>query len=486
MIRTATVVGSGPNGLMAAVALARAGLRVRVWEAADELGGSARSAELTVPGFVHDVGSAAHPAAIASPVFRAFGLADRVDWLVPEASYAHPLDGAPAAIAWRDLERTADDLGTDGRHWRALVRPLARHIDELVDVTADQLLRLPPHLVTAGRYGLRVLEQGTALAGASLHTTPGRALLAGAVAHANTRMPSLAAAAAGILLAAHGHAGGWGLPRGGAGQITAALAEDLRAHGGEIILGAAVTDLVSLDWGDPDAGDLLILDTSPRLLLTSPDLPAGYRRAIERYRYGPGAAKVDFALDGPVPWSDRAVAAAPTVHLGGTREQIFAAERDVARGRIPEQPYVLAVQPSVIDPTRAPAGRAVLWAYTHVPLGSAWNPTETITRQVERFAPGFRDRILAHHSVTAAARERINPNDIGGDVLGGSFTLVQAIRRPVVSPQPWRTPLAGVYLASASTPPGPAVHGMNGWHAARTALHDLTGVKVDLDDLFPG
>lgn len=486
-MRQATVIGSGPNGLAAAVALARAGLRVRVWEAADQPGGAARTAALTLPGYAHDVGSAVHPAAIASPFFRAFGLDRRVEWLVPEASYAHPLDDAPAVVAWRDLDRTAQALGPDARAWRALVRPLVRHIDDVVEFTGDQLLRMPRHPLVAARFGARVLEQGTQLLSRTgVRTAAAKALITGAMAHANTALPSPAAAAAGLLLAAHAHAGGWGLPRGGAGAITDALLADLATHGGTVETGRRIDSLTGLDWGDPDAGDLLILDTSPRLLLTLEDLPSGYRRALTRYRYGPAAAKVDFALRGEIPWTDPAVRAAPTVHLGGTREEIIAAERAVSEGRVPAAPYVLLVQPSVIDPTRAPDGHSAVWAYVHVPLGSHTDPTETITAQIERFAPGFASRVLASAVVTAAARSVSDPDDIGGDILGGSFTLVQAVRRPVLSRHPWRTPARGVYLASASTPPGPAVHGMNGWHAARTALTDATGVKVDLDDLFGG
>ena len=484
MAAHATVVGSGPNGLTAAAVLARAGLRVRVLEAADTIGGGVRTEALTLPGFRHDVGSAVHPAALTSPIFRALGLHRVVSWLNPDASYAHPLDRGPAAIAWRDIDRTADDLGPDGRAWLAMTRPLARHINELVTFTGDQLIRMPRHPLTAVRYGLRVLEQGTGLGAASFRTPRAAALLAGAMAHANTWMPSLASAAAGLLLTAQAHAGGWPVPHGGAQTIAEALAADIRAHGGVIETGTRVTSLDDLDWGDPAAGDLLVLDTSPRLMLTASALPTAYARAVRHYRYGPGVMKVDVALAGPIPWRDPAVGLAPTVHLGGTREEIIAAEREVNRGRIPARPYVLAVQPSVIDPTRAPAGKAVLWAYTHVPLDSPTDATDAVLAQVERFAPGVRDLILAVHSSTAVTRAHTNPAEIGGDISGGAFTLAQAIRRPVVSRHPWRTPLPGVYLASSSTPPGPGVHGMSGWHAARTALGDAAGLPVTLDDVF--
>jgi len=485
MARSATVVGSGPNGLAAAVALARAGFAVRVLEASDTIGGGTRTAQLTLPGFHHDVGSAVHPAALSSPFFRAFGLHDRVDWVHPRASYAQPLDGGRAAIAWRDLERTADALGPDGRAWRAVMRPLARQLSGVVDFTGSQLLRLPRHPVTAVRFGLRALQLGTRVGRRTFATEEANALLTGVLAHANTPLPSLAAAASGLFLAAHAHsADGWAFPRGGAQRIADALVEDLRAHGGEIETGRRVTSLDALEWGDPDAGDLLLLDTSPRLLLTHPDLPGRYARAVRRYRYGPAAAKVDFALDGPVPWAHPDVAQAPTVHLGGTREEIEASENAVARGRTPSRPYVLAVQPTVLDPTRAPAGRHVLWAYVHVPAGSTLDPTAQVIAQVERFAPGFRDRVLASTAMTAAEREAFNPADIGGDILGGAFTVAHAVRRPVISTTPWRTPLRGVYLCSAATPPGPGVTGMPGWHAARLALRDTVGLRLDPEDLF--
>ncbi len=486
MARRATIVGSGPNGLTAAVALARAGYAVRIIEAAATPGGGVRTAGLTLAGYRHDVCSAVHPAALSSPFFRAFGL-DRIDWIVPEISFAHPLDSGRAAIAWRDLDRTVAGLGADGTAWRKIVRPLNRALDAVVELTGHQLLRMPRHPLTAARFAARMLELGTTAGRVllrTLRTEEGAALLAGVVAHANTRLPSLAATASALYLLAHAHSTGWAYPRGGAATIADALMNDLLAHGGTVDVGHRVADLSALDWGDPGAGDLLLLDTAPRLALTLPDVPADYAGVVRRYRYGPAAAKVDFALDGPVPWANPDVAEAPTVHLGGTREEIEAGENTVARGGVAERPYVLTVQPSVHDPSRAPQGRQVLWAYIHVPAGSTLDPTETVTRQVERFAPGFRDRVLATHTMTAAQRQVYNPADIGGDILGGAFSLAQAFRRPVLSPTPWRTPMRGVYLASASTPPGPGVHGMPGWLAARQALRDV-GTPAELEDLFP-
>jgi phytoene dehydrogenase-like protein len=484
MTRRATVVGSGPNGLTAAVALARAGYSVRVLEAAATLGGGIRTSELTLPGYRHDVGSAVHPAALSSPVLRAFGLRRRIEWVVPEASFAHPLDGGRAAIAWRDLARTQAGLGRDGRAWRALVGPLGRNLDALVEFTGSPLLRVPRRPLVTARFAARMLAAGARL-GDGLRTEAGEALLAGVLAHANTRLPSLASAASGLFLAAHAHsADGWAFPVGGAQSIADALIDDLRDHGGVLEPDTPVDSLADLDIGDPAHGDVLLLDTSPRLLLTHPALPIGYARAIRRYRYGAAAAKVDFALDGPVPWTHPHVSAAPTVHLGGTAAEVAASENAVARGAVPERPYVLAVQPSVLDASRAPGNGAVLWAYMHVPAGSPFDPTAAVTAQIERFAPGFRDRILASRATTAVEQARLNPANIGGDILGGAFTLSQAVRRPVVSRAPWRTPLPGVYLASAATPPGPGVTGMPGWYAARQALADNAGVPVELDDLF--
>lgn len=479
----ATVIGSGPNGLAAAVALARSGYRVEVLEAAATFGGGVRTQPGPLPGFASDVCSAVHPAVLASPFFQAFGIRERVDWIVPEISYAHPLDGGRAAVAWHDIDRTADALGADARAWYALVRPLVRRVQGVVDFTGNELLRWPADPVAALRYGIRALEQGTAFARRTLRTEEGAALLSGVIAHANAPLPSLGAAAAGLLLAAHGHAAGWAYPRGGAQRIADALAADLQAHGGTISTDEHVHDLGRLDWGDPKRGDLLLLNTSPRLALTHPEVPARYARALRAYRYGAAAAKVDFALSGPIPWTNAHVAASPTVHLGGTRDEVWAGENAVARGTVSDNPFVLAVQPSVLDDTRAPAGKAVLWAYIHVPAGSGLDATELVTRQVERFAPGFRDLVLASHSVPASARELLNPAEVGGDVFGGAFTMRQAVRRPVVSRTPWRTPMPGVYLASASTPPGPGVSGMSGWHAARTALADA-GLPHTLHELF--
>lgn len=484
MARQATIVGSGPNGLAAAVTLARAGYDTRVVEASDTIGGGIRTLEHP-SGLRYDVCSAVHPAALTSPFFRAFGLRERVDWIVPEISYAQPLDGGRAAIAWRELERTADALGDDADAWRRVLRPLSAHLDEVVDLTASQLLRVPRHPLTTARFGLRTLQLSTRLGHGTLRTEEGAALLAGVFAHAHTAQPSFGAAASGLLLAAHGHSThGWAYPRGGAQRIADALVADLVAHGGRVDTSTPVTSLAEFEWGEADAGDLLILDTSPRLLLTHPDLPDRYGRAIRRYRYGGGAAKVDFLLDGPVPWANADVARSPTVHVGGTRAEVEASENAVAGGRVSERPYALVVQPSIFDDTRAPAGQHAVWAYIHVPANSPIDPTELVAAQIERFAPGFRSRVITSVAMTARERASFNLADIGGDILGGQFSLLQAVRRPVVSATPWRTPLPGIYLGSSASPPGPGVTGMPGWYAARQALRD-NGVDVaSADELF--
>ncbi len=468
------VVGAGPNGLAAAVVLARAGLSVQVTELAAAAGGALRTEELTLPGFRHDVGSAVHPAALASPFFRAFGLTARVPFIIPEVSYAHPLDATRAAVAYRSLDRTADGLGRDGRAWSRLFQPVLNRLDGVVALTGNQLLRWPDAPVAALVYGLRVAGLGTELQRGILRGEAAQALFAGVAAHAPGRQPSLATAGAGLLLAAYAHGAGWGYPVGGSQAIADAMVADIIAHGGRFDLGREVRVP-----GDLEPARVTILDTSPDFLdrFAGHALPARYRRALARFRYGSGVAKVDFALSGPVPWANPELVLAPTVHLGGSRAEVIRAEREVARGRVPEHPFVLVTQPSVLDSARAPNGRQVLWAYTHVPPGSDADRSEAIVRRIEEFAPGFRDSILATASSTARALNQVDPNLIGGDILGGQVTLRQLIKRPVVSTRPWKTPVPGLYLCSASTPPGPAVHGMNGWHAATLVLREEFGIS---------
>ncbi len=419
-----------------------------------------------------------HPAGLASPVFRKLGLLDRIEWIVPEVSYAHPLDGGRAGVAWRDLDRTVAGLGADGPAWRRLIAPLLARQRGVVAFTGSQLLQLPRDPIAAFRFGLRALEQGTPAWDRRFSGDVAPALFTGVVAHAAGRMPSLASAGAGLLLAMHAHGVGWGFPRGGSQVIADALANELRSLGGEIVTDAPVRAL-----DEVRGSRVVLLDTAPELLLTA-DLPARYSRAIRRYRYGSGVAKVDFALDGPVPWANPDVGLAPTVHLGGSREEIAAAENAVHQGlqpgvddAAPQHPYVLASQPTIVDPSRAPDGKHVLWAYTHVPAGSTLDATELVTREVERFAPGFRDLVLGTSQRTAVDLAEHNANYVGGDIYAGALTLAQLVKRPVVSTRPWRTPLPGVYLCSSATAPGPAVHGMNGWWAAKLALEERFGIR---------
>jgi len=477
----AAVVGAGPNGLAAAVVLARAGLSVRVVERAATIGGGARTQELTLPGFRHDICSAVHPMAMVSGFFRRWGLEDRVEMIVPEVSYGHPVDGGTAGVAYRDLERTVEGLGVDGPTWRRLFARLVDLEPQISQFTLSPILQVPRHPAAVVEFGLRILDQGGPWWDAGLRTPEARALLGGVMAHAIRPMPSLSASAAGLALAIHGHGRGWAVPRGGSQSIVDALAADLVAHGGEIETGHEVTDLDELD------ARVALLDVTPRQLvdIAGDRMPAGYRRRLERFRYGGGAAKVDFALSGPVPWAVDELRRTPTVHLGGTREDIARAEHDVARGVHPASPFVLAVQPGTVDDTRAPEGQHVLWTYAHVPNGSTVDMTEAITEQVERFAPGFRDLVLATHSRSATELEQYSPNYIGGDIASGAPSLPQLVARPVLSTDPWRTPVPGVYLASSSVPPGPSVHGLGGAYAARSALRHEFGVR-HLPDLSPG
>ncbi|WP_405115462.1 NAD(P)/FAD-dependent oxidoreductase [Micromonospora sp. NBC_01405] len=478
----AVVVGSGPNGLAAALVLASAGLTVQVYEAADTIGGGTRTEELTLPGFWHDVCSAVHPMALGSPFFRAFDLAAHgVRLRQPEIAYAHPLDGGRAALAWRDLDRTADGLGRDGAAWLSLLGPLVRRWKGVVDTAMSDLRGMPGDPLAALLLGMRTLEQGTPVGATRFRGEEAAALMAGVAAHAIAPPRRLAPAGAGLLLATLGHSVGWPIPVGGSRTITDAMVTRLRQLGGRVVTGVRIDDLAEL----PPARAVL-LDVSPAGLLriAGKRLPAGYARRLRSFRYGGAACKVDFALAGPVPWAEPNCASAGTLHLVGSAAEAQAAETAVLRGRHPDRPYVLAVQPGVVDPSRAPAGRQVLWTYAHVPNGSPRDVSGQIVAQVERFAPGFRDLILATHVVPAARAAAHNPNYVGGDISGGAVTPWQLVMRPVPRWDPYRTPLPGVYLCSASTPPGPAVHGMSGLHAAGRALRHRFGVRTDPLDLL--
>lgn len=472
----AVIVGSGPNGLAAAVTLARAGLSVTVLEGAEQIGGGSASAELIESGILHDVCSAVHPMALASEFFRRFELDKRIELLVPEISYGHPLDDGRAVIAYRDLGRTADGLESDGIAWRRLFEPLVRDGGRaLGELIGRSLIGIPRHPFTLARFGLQVLRHGGPLWNRAFETEDAAALLTGVFAHTIQRMPSLGSAASGLALAAFAHAGGWPIPRGGSGRITAALADDLLSHGGSIETGVWVHSLDEL----PSAR-AVILDVTPRAFLRL----AGDRvRAPRRYavfRYGNAAAKADFVLSDPVPWRNAGLRGAVTVHVGGSRGQLAASEGDVAAGREARHPYVLTAQPTVLDSGRAP-GRHVLWAYTHVPAGSIDDPTEAITARIEQYAPGFRDTIVASRGQSAMQLAQRNPNDVDGDIASGAVTFAQLVARPTFGPHPWRTSVRGVYLCSASTVPGPGVHGLGGWNAALCALRGEFGITREPD-----
>jgi phytoene dehydrogenase-like protein len=467
----AAIVGSGPNGLAAAITLARAGCSVLVCEANATIGGGARSAELTLPGFVHDVCSAVHPLAAGSPFFKTLAL-DRsgLAWIQPEIPLAHPLDDGFAVCLHRDVDFTAEQLGGDSRAYRRLMKPLASNWEKLANEFLQPMLHLPRHPMALARFGIPALCPASSLAKILFKHGPARALFAGIAAHSFLPLESIASSAFGLVLGMAGHAVGWPIPRGGSQQIANALANYVRELGGKIETNHRVENL-----NDLPKSRAVLLDISvwEFLRITRGQLPPAYRHRLESFRHAPGIFKIDYALSKPIPWKAKACRRAGTIHLGGTIGEIAAAERDVARGEIPERPFTLVAQQSLFDETRAPRGQHTLWAYCHVPFGCDTDMSHRIESQIERFAPGFRDRILARHKMGAADLEKSNPNLAGGDINGGAANLMQLIARPIFSPQPYRTPLRGVYLCSASTPPGGGVHGMCGYNAARSALREI-------------
>lgn len=473
----AVVVGSGPNGLAAALVLASAGLSVHILEAAPTIGGGTRTQELTVPGYRHDVCSAVHPMAIASPFFRAFDLARHgVRLRQPTVAYAHPLDGGRAGLAWRDLDRTVEGLGPDGPSWRRIFQPLVAGWEDLVDTVMSDFRTVPRRPANPVRLALRILAQASPSRRLRFRHDVAPALLAGVAAHAIAPLRGVASNGVGLVLATLAHAVGWPIPVGGSQQITNAMADELRRRGGTITTSHPVDSLDGL----PRARAVL-LDVSPAglLRLAGDRLPGWYRRALSAYRHGGAACKVDFALSGPVRWAAEGCDLAGTLHLVGSRAEAARAEAAVASGRHAERPYVLAVQPGVVDDSRAPAGSQVLWAYAHVPNGSSRDVSGQIKDQVERFAPGFRDLILAEHVITADRQEQHNRNYVGGDIAGGATSAWHLVARPLPRWDPYAVPLEGVFLCSASTPPGQAVHGMCGVHAAKRAIRKRFGITGD-------
>jgi phytoene dehydrogenase-like protein len=463
----AIIIGSGPNGLAAAIELARNGRSVLVREGAATVGGSCRSAELTLPGYVHDICSTVAALAISSPLIRSLPLEQLgVQLVQPPAAFAHPLDDGTAAVLERSIQATGETLGLDAQAWSNLMRPLVEHWGQLAPTLLSPP-RFPAHPVLMARFGLLAMRSAQSLALSRFDRPQARALFAGVAAHAILPLDWKATASFGLVLAASAHADGWPISRGGMQNLANAMATHLRSLGGEIITDAPVRSLDEL----PPARAILC-DVSPRQLLqlAGDRLPSNYKKKLERFRYGPGAFKIDWALAGPIPWKASGCSRAATVHLGGTIEEIAASESAPWRGEHCEKPYVLLVQPSLFDPTRAPPGKHTAWAYCHVPNGSTKDMTAAIESQVERFALGFRDLILARSTMNCVDLERRNPNLIGGDITGGANTLSQLFTRPVASFNPYRTPVPNLYLCSASTPPGGGVHGMCGFNAARAVL----------------
>ena len=471
----AVIVGSGPNGLSAAILLAQAGLSVHVIEGAPKIGGGTRTESLTLPGFAHDVCSAVHPLAPASPFLSKLPLQEHgLSWIEPPIAVAHPLDNGPPATLLRDIEQTSRSLGADGHAYRSLMEPFVEHWAALApEILAP--LHLPRHPLLLARFATSGLTSARHLAYRRFSDERARVLFGGIAAHALQPLTRAGTAAIAMVLAAAGHRVGWPIPVGGSQRIAAALSSYFTQLGGRVETGAPVRSLADL----PRARAIL-LDVTPRqlLLIAERELPAAYKRALTRFEYGPGVFKVDWALAAPVPWRSDECRQAGTLHLAGSFDELAANEVAVARNEHPERPTVLLAQPSVFDRSRAPGDAHTLWGYCHVPSGSTVDMLPRIEAQIERFAPGFGERVLARHVMTTAALESHNPNIVGGDIGGGANTLRQLFFRPVLRWNPCKTPVRGLYLCSSSTPPGGGVHGMCGYHAAKTALAEMFGIDA--------
>lgn len=466
------VVGAGPNGLAAAIRMAQEGYRVQVVEANNKIGGGVRSAACTRPGFVHDLCSAIHPLAAGSPFLKTLLLQQYgLQWIQPPYPLAHPLDNGQAVVLQRSLAETAQGLGADRNRYSWLLAPLVEAWEPLTDEVLRPLLHWPTHPLLLMQFGMRALVPAHGLAKRMFVTEEARALFAGLAAHSMLPLTRAASSAFALLLGAAAHTVGWPFPRGGAQQLANALSACLQALGGSIKTNTPVQTLADL----PKARAVL-LDTSLQTagMLLADRLPDWFLQRVENYRYGPGVFKIDYALEEPIPWTAPACYKAGTLHLGGTLEEITAAEQAVAEGRLPEQPFVLLAQHSLFDPSRAPAKKHTAWAYCHVPLHSTADMTARIEQQIERFAPGFTQRIIARHTAGPADLQRRNANLVGGDINGGTADLAQLLARPLPRPVPYRLPSPGFYLCSSAAPPGGGVHGMCGYHAAEAVLRDLS------------
>lgn len=471
----AIVVGAGPNGLSAAIVLARAGLSVLVREANERVGGGARSLELTLPGYMHDLCSAVHPMAAASPFFRSLPLAAHgLEWIQPPLPLVHPFDDSPPAVLDRSIDATGATLGSDAAAYRRLLEPLVHNWDRLAPDVLAPALHWPSAPISLTGFGVRALWPSTLLGKVAFRERRTRAFFAGLAAHSIVALDQSGTSAIGLVMAAAGHAGGWPIPRRGSQQIADALASHFLSLGGVIETHTPVETLDAL----PPARAVL-LDVSPRqaLRMAGSRFPERYRRRLAHFSYGPGVFKIDWALAEPIPWKNPECARTATLHLGGPVEEIEEAERAAWKGAHSEKPFVLLAQPSLFDTTRAPAGRHTGWAYCHVPHGSTRDLTDAIERQVERFAPGFRDLVLARHTKNTVELERSNGNLIGGDIAGGANHLRQLLFRPVIALDPYRMAADDLYICSASTPPGGGVHGMCGYHAAWSALKNTFGYR---------
>jgi len=473
----AVIIGSGPNGLSASIRLAQAGFSVLVVEGSDTIGGGTRSAELTLPGFTHDICAAIHPLGLASPYLRKLPLHEHgLEWIQPDAPLAQVMDEGTVVIE-KDLDATAEALGADGKIYRKMMAPMVRDWDALMEDFLGPLPMPPKHPIAMTRFGLLALRSAKSLAG-RFQGAKARAAFAGMAGHSIMPLEWPLTAAFGLMLADLAHAVGWPVSKGGSQNITNAMASYLKSMGGEIRTGEWISSLDSLP-----PSRVLLFDLTPRglLKLAGGKLHTSYKRQLENYQYGPGVCKVDWALDGPIPWRDPATLRAGTVHVGGTFEEVAAAEAEVWKGKHPEKPFVLVAQQSLFDPSRAPKGKHTGWAYCHVPNGSTRDVSDLMERQIERFAPGFSDRILAKSAMTAMQMEAYNPNYIGGDINGGVQDWKQLFTRPAVQWNPYRVPgdfgKLRAYLCSSATPPGGGVHGMCGFYAAESAINYLSTAK---------